>query len=149
MIRRCEAAVLTLLLVALTGCAHAISGTATWPGARLEKVVLTADDFPAGAHFDRIILPARQPGAAGGPPAMLSHPERRSDRPSRPIAETAGRGPGRAPTDVSGHRSKGGGACCVGLTAGENRPPDATFGCSVTKCLPPWSPSRAFLCPST
>ena len=51
--RRCEAAVLALLLAVLTGCAHAISGTATWPGARLERVVLTAADFPPGVQYDR------------------------------------------------------------------------------------------------
>jgi len=94
--RRCETAVLALLLVALTGCAHAISGTATWPGARLEKVVLTADDFPAGVHFDRIVRPTGQPDGTGGPPAMLSNPEGCSDGLTRAIADTAERGPGSA-----------------------------------------------------
>src|SRR6202048_1367262 len=93
---RFQAAVLALLLVALTGCAHAISGTATWPGARLEKAVLTVDDFPAGAHFDRIIRPSGQPDGAGGPPAMLSKPEGCSDGLTRAIADTAERGPGSA-----------------------------------------------------
>jgi hypothetical protein len=94
--RRFQAAVLTLLLVALTGCAHAISGTPTWPGARLEKVVLTADDFPPGVHFDRIIAPSGQPDGAGGPPAMLSNPEGCSDGLTHAIADTAERGPGSA-----------------------------------------------------
>src|ERR1700741_4104091 len=93
---RCEAAVLTLLVVALSGCAHAISGTATWPGAKLEKVGLSAADFPAGAQYDRIIRPAAQPDAAGGPPAMLSSPEGCSDGLTRAIADSAERGPGSA-----------------------------------------------------
>ena len=104
MIRRhCETAVMTLLLVALTGCAHAISGTATWPGARLEKVVLTAADFPAGVHFDRIVRPSGQPDGAGGPPAMLSSPEGCSDGLTHAIAETAERGPGSAAEYIVGY----------------------------------------------
>jgi hypothetical protein len=94
--RRCEAAVLALLLVALTGCAHAISGTPTWPGATLEKVVLSAADFPPGVHYDRIIRAPGQPDGAGGPPAMLSNPEGCSDGLTRAIADTAERGPGSA-----------------------------------------------------
>ena len=101
--RRFQAAVLTLLLVALTGCAHAISGTPTWPGARLEKVVLTADDFPPGVHFDRIIRPSGQPDGAGGPPAMLSNPEGCSDGLTHAIADTAERGPGSAAEYVVGY----------------------------------------------
>ncbi len=101
--RRFQAAVLTLLLVALTGCAHAISGTPTWPGARLEKVVLTADDFPPGVHFDRIIAPSGQPDGAGGPPAMLSNPEGCSDGLTHAIADTAERGPGSAAEYVVGY----------------------------------------------
>ena len=100
---RCEAAVLTLLVVALSGCAHAISGTATWPGAKLEKVVLSAADFPAGAQYDRIIRPAGQPDGAGGPPAMLSSPEGCSDGLTRAIADSAERGPGSAAEDVVGY----------------------------------------------
>src|ERR1700682_6004860 len=94
--RRCEAVVLALLLVALTGCSHAISGTATWPGARLEKVVVTADDFAAGVQFDRIIPASGRPDGAGGPPAMLSDPEGCSDGLTRAIADKAERGPGSA-----------------------------------------------------
>jgi hypothetical protein len=101
--RRCETAVLALLLVALTGCAHAVTGTATWPGARLEKVVLTAADFPAGVHYDRIVRPEGQPDGAGGPPAMLSNPEGCSDGLTRAIADTAERGPGSAAEYVVGY----------------------------------------------
>lgn len=89
-------AVLALLVVALTGCGHVIAGSPTWPGARLEKVVLTAADLPPGVQYDRITRPPGQPDGAGGPPAMLSDPEGCSDGLTRAIADTAQRGPGSA-----------------------------------------------------
>jgi hypothetical protein len=89
-------AVLALLLATLTGCGHTITGTATWPGARLEKAVLTAADFPPGVLYDRISRPSGQPDGAGGPPAMLSDPDGCSDGLTDAIAETAERGPGSA-----------------------------------------------------
>jgi len=128
--RRCEAAVLTLLLLVLTGCAHAISGTATWPGARLEKVVLTADDFPAGVHFDRIIRPSGQPDGAGGPPAMLSDPEGCSDGLTRAIADTAERGPGSAAEYIVGYD----GARIVITTGQSGNPFDRHYG----DLIPAW-----------
>ncbi|MGX9790914.1 hypothetical protein [Mycobacterium sp. MMS18-G62] len=91
-----RAAALTVLLAALTGCGHAVVGTATWPGARLDKAVLTATDFPPGVQYDRIIRSPGQPDGAGGPPAMLSAPEGCSDGLTRAIADTAERGPGSA-----------------------------------------------------
>jgi hypothetical protein len=94
--KRCGTAVLALLLLVLTGCGHAVSGTATWPGARLEKAVLTAADFPAGVQYDRILPPADHPDGRGGPPAMLSDPEGCSDGLTRAIADSAERGPGSA-----------------------------------------------------
>ena len=95
--RHSGAALLTvLLLVALTGCAHAISGTATWPGVRLEKVVLTAADFPPGVQYDRITRSPGQRDGAGGRPAMLSSPEGCSDGLTRAITDSAERGPGSA-----------------------------------------------------
>ena len=100
MIRR---AVLALLLVVLTGCGHAISGTATWPGARLEKAVLTAADFPPGVQYDRITQSPGESDGAGGPPAMLSDPEGCSDGLTRAIADTAERGPGSAAEYVVGY----------------------------------------------
>jgi hypothetical protein len=91
------AAALAILLAAvLTGCAVAIPGTATWPGAKLERVLLTAADFPSGVRFDRIIRPPGQPDGEGGPPAMLSNPEGCSDGLTRAIADSAERGPGSA-----------------------------------------------------
>ena len=102
--RHSGAALLAVLLAAvLTGCAHAISGTATWPGARLERVVLTAADFPQGVQYDRIFRTPGQPDGAGGPPAMLSNPEGCSDGLTRAIAESAEREPGRAAEYVVGY----------------------------------------------
>jgi hypothetical protein len=83
-------------LALLTGCANLISGTPTWPGAKLERVVLKAADFPPGVHYDRIVEQAGQPDNAGGPAAMLSVPEGCSDGLTRVIATTAERGPGSA-----------------------------------------------------
>ena len=91
------AAALAILLAAvLTACAHAISGTATWPGAKLERVVLTAADFPPDVQYDRINGPPGQPDGAGGRPTMLSNPEGCSDGLTRAIADSAERGPGSA-----------------------------------------------------
>jgi hypothetical protein len=92
-----------LLLVVLTGCAHSISGTATWPGARLEKVVLTAADFPPGVQYDSIFRSPGEPDGAGGPPAMMSNPEGCSDGLTRAIADSAERGPGSAAEYVVGY----------------------------------------------
>jgi hypothetical protein len=89
-------AVLALLVVALTGCGHVVSGTPTWPGATLERVVLSAADFPPGVQYDRIIRAPGVPDGAGGPPAMLSSPEGCSDGLTRAIADMAERGPGSA-----------------------------------------------------
>jgi hypothetical protein len=94
--RHLAAAALTAVLVALTGCSHAISGTATWPGARLERAVLTAADFPPGVQYDRITRTPGQRDGAGGPPAMLSNPEGCSDGLTRAIADSAERGAGSA-----------------------------------------------------
>jgi hypothetical protein len=96
-------AVLALLLAALTGCSHTITGTATWPGARLEKAVLTAADFPSGVQYDRIIRSSGQPDGTGGAPAMLSDPEGCSDGLTRAIADSAERGPGSAAEYVVGY----------------------------------------------
>jgi hypothetical protein len=94
--RRTVAAVLVVLTAALSGCAHAIEGNATWPGARLEAAILTPADFPPGVQYDRV---AEKPGLVdgeGGPPAMLSSPEGCTDGLTRVIAATAERGAGSA-----------------------------------------------------
>ena len=81
---------------AVTGCADTIAGTATWPGAKLDRTVLTAQDFPQGVQYDRIVEKAGQPDGDGGPPAMLSRPEGCADGLTRVIAASAQRGAGSA-----------------------------------------------------
>lgn len=91
---RAMTAALTAVVVA--GCGTVVTGTATWPGARLERAVLTAADFPSGVRFERI---DRSPGGADNstsPPPMLSRPEGCTDGLTRDIADTAERGPGSA-----------------------------------------------------
>ena len=86
--------VATALLVG--GCAQPIAGTATWPGARLESVLLTPADFPERVQFERITREPGQADGAGAPPAMLSRPEGCSDGLTRAISDSAERGPGSA-----------------------------------------------------
>lgn len=94
-----------LAAAVLTGCGPTTTGSATWPGARLEKAVLTAADFPQGVQYDRVV---RGPGEAdgtgsGAPPAMLSRPEGCSDALTRDIAASAERGPGSAAEYVAAY----------------------------------------------
>jgi hypothetical protein len=85
-----------VVAAAVAGCAPPIAGTPTWPGARLERAVLTPADLPPGVQYDRIARdPARQ-DAQAGLPAMLSRPEGCSDGLTRVIAESGERGPGSA-----------------------------------------------------
>src|SRR3954467_11745524 len=86
--------VAAVLVAVLSGCANTTAGSATWPGARLEKAVLNAADFPSGVEYDRVPRPPGQPDGAGGPPTMLSNPEGCSDGLTRAIADTAERGAG-------------------------------------------------------
>jgi hypothetical protein len=86
-----------LAAAVLTGCGPAIAGSPTWPGARLEKAVLTGTDFPQGVLYDRVVREAEADGrGAGAPPPMLSRPEGCSDGLTRDIADSAERGPGSA-----------------------------------------------------
>jgi hypothetical protein len=94
---RVRVAVLAAVLFAVvTGCSHVVTGAASWPGARLEKVVLTSADFPPGVQYDRIARDPGQPGGAGGPPALISKPEGCSDGLTQAIADSAERGAGSA-----------------------------------------------------
>lgn len=86
----CAAALLT------QACAQPIAGTATWPGARLDKVLLTPADLPEGVQYERITRESGQADGVGAPPAMLSRPEGCSDGLTRVIADSAERGPGSA-----------------------------------------------------
>lgn len=95
MVRRYAA--VAVLALAVSGCGQTVTGTATWPGARLERSLLTAEDFPPGVQYDRIVRdPGQGADGAGGPPAMLSKPEGCSDAMTRVIARSAERGAGSA-----------------------------------------------------
>jgi hypothetical protein len=95
--RRVGASALAIFVTtAFAACADTIVGTATWPGATLERVVLTAADFPPGVQYGRLIEKPGQPDGEGGPPAMLSTPEGCSDGLTRVIAASAERGAGSA-----------------------------------------------------
>ena len=64
--RRVGASALAVLIVAvIAGCANTVAGTATWPGARLDKAVLTAADFPPGVQYDRLVEEPGTPDGAG------------------------------------------------------------------------------------
>jgi hypothetical protein len=89
-------ALAVLAIFAFAGCADTVAGTATWPGAKLDRTVLTAADFPPGVQYDRIVEKPGQPDGEGGPPAMLSKPEGCSDALTRVIAASAERGAGSA-----------------------------------------------------
>lgn len=80
----------------VAACAAPISGTATWPGARLDKAVLTEHDFPPGAGYGRIVDQSGQPDNSGGPSPMLSVPQGCSNGLTDVIAAHAERGPGSA-----------------------------------------------------
>jgi hypothetical protein len=97
MTRRRASAVLAVLLAAtLAGCGQVITGTPTWPGARLERAVLTAADFPPGVQYDRIATDPTLGDGGGGLPTMLSTPEGCSDGLTKTIADSAERGAGSA-----------------------------------------------------
>ena len=89
-------ALVVLLLAGSVGCANTITGTATWPGAKLDKVLLTENDFLIGVQYNRIVDKPGEPDGAGGPPAMLSDPKGCSDGLTRVIAASAERGAGSA-----------------------------------------------------
>jgi hypothetical protein len=80
----------------VAGCGTTVAGTPTWPGARLDKVVLTQADFPPGVNYGRILDQSGQPDNTGGPPPMLSRPQGCSNGLTDVIAAHAERGPGSA-----------------------------------------------------
>ncbi|MGE2835762.1 hypothetical protein [Mycobacterium sp. SMC-4] len=91
-----RAAVAGLILTVTAGCSTVVTGSPTWPGARLERVLLTEADFPPGVLYERVVKDAGQPDGAEAPPAMMSRPRGCSDALTRDIASTAERGPGSA-----------------------------------------------------
>lgn len=80
----------------VVGCGTTVDGTATWPGATLAKVLLTAADFPPGVSYSRILEDPGQPDNAGSPPSMLSIPQGCSNGLTEVISANAERGPGAA-----------------------------------------------------
>ncbi|CAA0089793.1 Uncharacterised protein [Mycolicibacterium vanbaalenii] len=94
--RVARVAVVTLVAAVLAGCSQAITGTAVWPGEKLERAVLTEADFPAGVRYQRILKDRGEEDGAGAPPPMLSSPQGCTDGLTRNIAETAERGAGSA-----------------------------------------------------
>jgi hypothetical protein len=91
-----SAALVCVAAALVGGCAAPISGTPTWPGAKLDKVLLTERDFPPGAGYGRIRDQPGQPDNAGGPPPMMSLPQGCSNGFTDVIAAHAERGPGSA-----------------------------------------------------
>jgi hypothetical protein len=89
-------AALIAVTAVLSGCATTIAGTPTWPGAKLDKVVLTEGDFPAGVGYGRIVENPGQPDNHGGPPPMLTVPQNCANGLTNVIAAYAERGPGSA-----------------------------------------------------
>lgn len=89
-------AVLAVVGLTLTACGATVDGSPTWPGARLEKAILTQGDFPPGVLYDRVVETPGQRDGAGGPSAMLSKPEGCTDGLTKVIAGSAERGPGSA-----------------------------------------------------
>jgi hypothetical protein len=96
MIRGGFAVVCGLVLTCLTACITTVAGTATWPGATLERVLLTEQDFPAGVQYDRLADDSTEPDGAGGPPPMMSKPQGCANALTNVIAKSAERGPGSA-----------------------------------------------------
>ncbi len=96
MLRGGVVAVATVAVLVLAGCGTTVDGTATWPGATLDKVTLTGADFPSGVQFDRITEHPGEPDGAGGPGSMLSRPEGCANALTNVIARSAERGPGSA-----------------------------------------------------
>lgn len=94
--RRIALGALAVMGIVLAGCHSVISGSPTWPGATLEKVILTADDVTPGVRYDRIHQVLGQPDGAGGPPSMLSKPPGCANALTNVIARSAQRGPGSA-----------------------------------------------------
>lgn len=97
-----QALVAAVLVAVLAGCGHAVTGTATWPGARLDRVVLTEADFPPGVRYERVVNEPRGDNVPR-PPAMLSRPEGCADALTRDIAVTAEWGPGSAAEYVAAY----------------------------------------------
>lgn len=96
MARGIRLAAVVTLLAPLTACGTLVAGTPTWPGATLEKVLLSSQDFPAGVRYERTVETPGAPDGTGGPPTMASRPAGCANGLTDVIARTAERGPGSA-----------------------------------------------------
>ena len=94
--RSAVAGALASAAVLLSGCGAPVAGTATWPGAALQRDLLGSGDFPAGVQYDRIDDHPGMPDGADGPGSMLSRPQGCADALTNVIRQTAERGPGSA-----------------------------------------------------
>ena len=94
--RTAIAVALAPAMVLLAGCGGTVEGTATWPGAVLQRALLNPSDFPAGVQYDRIIEQPGQPDGADGPGSMLSRPEGCANALTNVIKQSGERGPGSA-----------------------------------------------------
>ena len=83
-------------LVASGATTRVVDGTATWPGERLQKALLTKADFPAGVGFNRLHDTPDAAGGAANAPSMLTRPEGCSNGLTNVIAASGERGPGSA-----------------------------------------------------
>ena len=59
----------------LAGCTSTVAGSATWPGAVLQRALLEESDFPAGVEYGRITERSGQSDGSDGPGSMLSRPQ--------------------------------------------------------------------------
>lgn len=94
--RAAIAVALAPILVLSAGCGSTVAGTATWPGAVLQRALLGESDFSPGVQYDRIIERPGQPDGGDGPGSMLSRPEGCSNALTNVIKGSAERGPGSA-----------------------------------------------------
>jgi hypothetical protein len=94
--RTAVAGALTSAVMLLAGCGATVAGTATWPGAFLQRALLESEDFPPGVHYDRIDEEPGQPDGADDPGSMLSRPQGCANALTNVIAQSAERGPGSA-----------------------------------------------------
>lgn len=97
------AAIALTAALATVGCASVVDGTPTWPGARIERAVLSAEDFPPGVTYDRVHEEADSADGSGAPPAMLSIPKGCTDGLTRVISASGERGAGSAAEYVVGY----------------------------------------------
>jgi hypothetical protein len=88
--------VLFAAAVFVTGCGSTVPGTPTWPGATLQRQVLSDADFPPGVEYKRIRETPGQPDGLGQPGSMLSRPEGCANALTNVIGKSAERGPGSA-----------------------------------------------------